>query len=200
LHLLHNLSEALEKVLARHHADLKRAFRREEEDQLTPASKPQSLTRTRAVSQAEQARIARQERRRALFTQVQELYAQGWSGASIARMLGIHKKTAVKDATAEKFPESRSDHGRKLAPYLPFLQTQWAAGEHNIAFLYQTIRTQGYAGSETSVRKSRELAPRANQTCEETTKILSSRFEGEKATPTRRSFEPSCHLVGLAKT
>ncbi len=67
-------------------------------------------------------------------------------------MLGIHKKTAVKYAQAERFPEARSDRGRKLAPFLPFLHTQWAAGEYNIAFLYQTIRTQGYTGSETAVR------------------------------------------------
>jgi hypothetical protein len=144
--------------------------------------------------------MARQERRRALFTQVHELYAQGWSCASIARMLGIHKKTAVKYASAEHFPESRSDRGRKLAPYLPFLQTRWTAAEHNIASLYQTIRTQGYSGSETSVRESRDIAPSGNRTFEATTKILSSRFEGEKATTTRSSFEPSCHLVGLAKT
>lgn len=58
-------------------------------------------------------------------------------------MLGIHKKTAVKYAQAEAFPEERSDRGRKLASYLPFLQTQWAAGEHNIASLYQAIRAQG---------------------------------------------------------
>jgi transposase len=152
-HLIQNLGEALEKVLARHHADLKRAFTPEEEDQLPPPSTPRSLTPTRALSQAEQARLARQERRQALFAQVQELSAQGWTGASIARMFGIHKKTTVKYATAEHFPESRSDRGRKLAPYLPFLQTRWAAGEHNIALLYQTIRRQGYAGSETSVRQ-----------------------------------------------
>jgi transposase len=152
-HLLHNLGEALERVLVRHHAELKQAFIREEEDQLSPSSEPPSLTRTRVVSQAEQARMARQERRRALFTQVQELSAQGWSGASIARMLGIHKKTAVKYASAEHFPASRSDRGHKLAPYLPFLHAQWAGGEHNIAHLYQTIRSQGYRGSETSVRQ-----------------------------------------------
>jgi hypothetical protein len=67
-------------------------------------------------------------------------------------MLGIHKKTAVKYAQAEQFPEARSDRGRKLAPYLPFLHTQWAAGEHNFASLYQAIRVQGYRGSETAVR------------------------------------------------
>lgn len=152
-HLIQNMGEALEKVLVWHHADLKRAFTAEEEDQLPPSSEPPSLTRARAVSQVEQTRLARQERRRAVFAPVQELSAQGWTGASIARMLGIHKKTAVKYAAAEHVPESRSDRGRKLAPYLPYLQTQWAAGEHTIAALYQTIRSQGYAGSETSVRQ-----------------------------------------------
>jgi transposase len=112
----------------------------------------EALAHITARSQAEQLRQARRERRLATFTRVQELSAQGWSGASIARMLGIHKKTAVKYAQAEHFPEERSDRGHKLAPYLPFLHTQWAAGEHNIASLYQTIRVQGYRGSETVVR------------------------------------------------
>jgi hypothetical protein len=48
------------------------------------------------------------------------LSAQGWSSASIARMLGIHKKTAVKYAQAEHFPEARSDRGHKLAPISRF--------------------------------------------------------------------------------
>jgi transposase len=67
-------------------------------------------------------------------------------------MLGIHNKTAVKDAQAEHFPEARSDRERTLAPYLPFLQAQWASGEYNIAALYQAMCAQRYAGSETAVR------------------------------------------------
>jgi transposase len=165
-HLLHDLGEALEKVLARHHADLQRALRTSEEvHQLTAVLDQKVLARVMARSQGEQLRQARRERRLATFTRVQELSAQGWSGASIARMLGIHKKTAVKYAQAEHFPEARSDRGRKLAPYLPFLHTQWAAGEHNIASLYQAIRSQGYSGSETAVRNyltmlREEIGPR----------------------------------------
>jgi transposase len=152
-HLLHNLGESLEKVLTRHHADLKRVFTPpEEQDQLTAVLDQQALTRLKALSQAEQLRQARREQREAVFMRVQELSVQGWSGASIARMLGIHKKTAVKYAAAEHFPERR-DRGHKLALYLPFLQTQWAAGEHNTAALYQAIHAQGYSGSETSVRQ-----------------------------------------------
>jgi transposase len=112
----------------------------------------QALAHAMSRSQAEQLRSARRERRLAPFMRVHELSAQGWSGASIARMLGIHKKTAVKYAAAEHFPEARSDRERQLAPSLPFLQAQWAAAEHTIASLYQAIRAQGYRGSETAVR------------------------------------------------
>ena len=151
-HVIHNLGEALEKVLARHHADLKRALTPEEERQVLAALDQQALARVLARSQTERLRQTRRERRLATFTRVQELSAQGWSGASIARMLGIHKKTAVKYAQAEHFPEARSDRERKLAPHLPFLYTQWAAGEYNIAALYRAICAQGYSGSETAVR------------------------------------------------
>jgi transposase len=151
-HVIHNLGEALEKVLARHHADVKRVSTPEEEHQVIAALDQQALAHATARSQAEQLRQARRERGLATFIRVHELSAQGWSGASIARMLGIHNKTAVKYAAAEHFPEARSDRGRKLAPYLPFLHTQWGAGEHNVASLYQTIRAQGYCGSETAVR------------------------------------------------
>ena len=152
-HILHNLGEALEKVLARHHADLKRTVTsREEESQVIAVLDQQALVHVMARSQVEQLRQARRERRLATYMRVRELAAQGWSGASIARMLGIHKKTAVKYAAAEHFPEARSDRGHKLAPYLPFLYTHWAAGDDNIAALYQAIRAQGYSGSETAVR------------------------------------------------
>lgn len=151
-HLIQNMGEALEKVLARHHASLNRSSTPEEESQVIAALDQRAFAHAQARSQSEQQRQARRERHLATFTRVQELSAQGWSGASIARMLGIHKKTAVKYAQMDHFPEARSDRGHKLAPYLPFLHTQWAAGEDNIAALYQAIRVQGYSGSETAVR------------------------------------------------
>jgi transposase len=87
-HVLHNLGEALEKVVVRHHADLKHALTPEE--RLAGSWDQVPLAHTQAVSQTEQVQRARQERRLAIFTHVHELSAQGWSGASIARMLGIH--------------------------------------------------------------------------------------------------------------
>jgi transposase len=146
-HLLHNLGETLEKVLAWHHTDLKRAFHWEEEPQ-TPQPFPEELQAQLATfSQAEQVQRARREGRLATFAKVHELYAAGESFASIARMLSMNKKTVRTFVQSDQFPESRqrSDRGRKLAPCVPYLQAQWAAGEYNIAHLYQAIRAQGYS-------------------------------------------------------
>lgn len=74
-HLLHNLGEALEKVLARHHAELKRALAPEEEHQVIVALDQEALAHVMARSQTEQLRQARQERRLATFMRVQELSA-----------------------------------------------------------------------------------------------------------------------------
>jgi transposase len=199
-HILHNLGEALEKVLARHHTDLKRASTpAEEEKQVIAALDQQALAHVMARSQAEQLRQARRERRLATFTRVQELSAQGWSGASIARMLGIHKKTAVKYAAAEHFPEARSDRGHKLAPYLPFLHMQWAAGEDNIAALYQAIRAPSIRWLGNRCAQLPDGVARGHRTQEATTKILPTGFQGEQTSPTPRPFEPSCNLVSSAK-
>src|SRR2546421_3102644 len=53
-HVIHNLGEALEKVLARHHADLKRALTPEEEHQVTTVLDQQALAHLTVRSQAEQ--------------------------------------------------------------------------------------------------------------------------------------------------
>lgn len=75
-HIIHNLGEALEKVLARHHTDLKRASTpSEEEHQVIAALDQQALAHVMARSQAEQLRQARRERRLATFTRVHELSA-----------------------------------------------------------------------------------------------------------------------------
>lgn len=74
-HLIHHLGEALEKVLARHHADLKRAFIGEEEYPSVEHVEPEALTQPKGLSQAEQLRQARRERRLATFTRVQAVSA-----------------------------------------------------------------------------------------------------------------------------
>ncbi len=147
-HLLRNVGAALEKVLARHHDTIKRAFSRQQEPEHTPA-----VPAPVVISHAERIHQSRRDRRLARYQEVHKLHAQGWSFASIARMLGMHKKTVAKFAQAEQFPEARprGDRRRKLTPYLSYLQSQWEAGDHNAARLYRAIQaTSGFV-----VRKRR---------------------------------------------
>jgi transposase len=148
-HILRNLSEALKKVLARHHETIKRAFTPQQEQQAQQAAPPPAV-----ISHAERIHQARRDRRLARYQEVRKLHEQGWSFASIARMLGMNKKTVAKFVQAEQFPEARprGDRRRKLTPYLPYLQKQWEAGEHNAAKLHRDIRAQGFRGSETTTR------------------------------------------------
>jgi transposase len=148
-HILRNLSEALKKVLARHHETIKRAFTPQQEQESAPASPAPAV-----ISHDERIRQSRRDRRLARYQEVRKLHEQGWSFASIARMLGMNKKTVAKFVQAERFPEARprGDRRRKLTPYLPYLQQRWEAGEHNAAKLNRDIRAQGFRGSETTTR------------------------------------------------
>jgi transposase len=90
-HVIHNLGEALEKVLARHHADLKRALAPVEEQQVTAALDQEALAHILARSQTEKLRQARRERRLATFTRVQELSAT--SAGVVLRLRGCWVST-----------------------------------------------------------------------------------------------------------
>ena len=79
-------------ICTRHHADLKRAFAGEAEPLPIRPGEPEAFTQAASLSQTERLRQARREQRLTTFTRVQELSTQGWSGASIARMLGIHRQ------------------------------------------------------------------------------------------------------------
>lgn len=151
-HLFRNLAAALEKGLARHHDTIKRAFSRQQEEheqEHTPVA-PTPVV----ISHAERIHQSRRDRRFARYQEVRKLYEQSWSFASIARMLGMNKKTVATFVRTEQFPEARprGDRRRKLTPYLSYLQQHWGAGEHNAARLYRAIQAQGFRGSETTVR------------------------------------------------
>jgi transposase len=85
-HLLPHLGEALEKVLAPHHADLKRAFAGETQHLPLASVEQEGLSPAKGLSQAEQLRQARREQRLATFTRVGELSA---TSAGVALRLRV---------------------------------------------------------------------------------------------------------------
>lgn len=178
------MGAALEKVLARHHDTIKRAFTGQQKQQ-APQSAP-ALSPV-VISHAQRIHQSRRDRRIARYQEARTLHAQGWSFASIARKLGMNKKTVAKFVQAEQFPEARprGDRRRKLTPYLAYLQSQWEDGEHNAASLYREIREQGFRGSTTTVRGY----------------LSELRDEAEPRTGRRRQFpRPIVEKKGLSRT
>lgn len=193
-HILRNLSEALKKVLARHHDSLKRAFTPQPEQQEPPPA-PTPVV----ISHTERIRPSRRDRRLARSQEVRQLHEQGWRFASIARMRGMNKKTVAKFVQAEQFPEARprGDRRRKLTPYLPYLRQQWEAGEHNAAKLHRDIRAQGCAwlGNDAPCLSRGTAGP--DRTSHRTPPPFPSRHPEEIALAARCALEPPGDLAHL---
>ncbi len=98
---------------------------------------------------AETARQARRNERYAQYMQMQALRAQGLDQATIARRVGLSRRTISRWQAAECFPERKPRSGdvSSLEPYTPYLLERWQAGCHNGTQLWRMIQGQGFAGS-----------------------------------------------------
>jgi transposase len=157
-HLLQNLSQALTRALERRQAALSQAAR--SQLALTAAEvKPQPEASTPTVSSAASRHLDREKaekrmRRLARYSEVRGLAQQGYSQRSIARQLGLSRKTVTRFAEAERFPEraERRPRPNLLDAFLPYLQSRWQQGCHNAAQLWREIQAQGFVGSATLLR------------------------------------------------
>lgn len=160
-HLLKNLREVLERVLARVSARLKRL---EKSAATTPFPR---LTRERSSTEHEASQLAR-EQRKAHYEEVAELYRKGVPILQIAQQLRMSRMTVYKFAAAGEFPEraprSSSPHARRIIdPYASYLRRRIEEGSGNAMQLYREIQEQGYAGSYKSVSRwlqAQGLVPR----------------------------------------
>jgi transposase len=85
------------------------------------------------------------------FTQYTELIAlrgQGLDQATIARRIGLSRRTISRWLAVPNFPERkpRSGDASSLDPYKPYLLERWEAGCHNGTQLWRAIQGQGFAG------------------------------------------------------
>ena len=148
-HLLKNLGEALEDLLARHlSASRKRQVEAALEEQ-TPAW--QERRHPRCSRTPEEGPSAYQRDRLARYQQMIQLHEQGMTQDAIAQQLGISLNT-VRRWLVSGCPEStRGPYVSRLDPYLPLIWKLWAQGCHNIAQIYRELSAQGYRGSYASV-------------------------------------------------
>ncbi|MGW6928235.1 transposase, partial [Streptomyces sp. NPDC054950] len=86
---------------------------------------------------------------RRLFEAVEALTRSGRSHSSVARELGLNRRTVSKYARARTWQEVVRRPPRKpstLDPYLGHLQQRWDEGQHNAKILHEELQTKGYLG------------------------------------------------------
>jgi transposase len=161
-HLLANVGEVLERVLARKRTVLKEAATAVSTARRTPEPAPVdpplsnvatafSAQPTRKKQIARTHRAARLER----YEAVVALNRLGMSQRDIARQLGIGRKTVRRFLRADGFPE-RAERGRQrtiLDPHEPYLRERWAGGCHNSLQLWREIHDRGFSGAASLVRR-----------------------------------------------
>jgi transposase len=152
-HLLKNLGEALEGLLAHHLAAERKRQTQATLDELVPVPVWQPKRATRSSPQLEHLQQARREERLAQYTQVITLHKIGMSQQVIAERTGVSHSTISRWLAQGCFPERKPrEQASHVDRYLPYLIQRWEDGCHNIAGLFRELEEQGYKGSYASVR------------------------------------------------
>jgi len=156
-HLIKNLGETLERLLDRHHRDLRAAACAAAAADV-PDAVPLPLADpppARPPTRAEREQAQRQARRQARYDAVHQLLDQGVSVRAVARQLGLGRRTVRRLARAEQCPPSRPRAPRPgmLASHEAYLRERWEAGERNTAQLWRELRERGFVGSPGTVRR-----------------------------------------------
>ncbi|WP_211266769.1 hypothetical protein [Streptomyces scopuliridis] len=80
---------------------------------------------------------------------VHALTRTGRSHSSVARELGLDRRTVRKYARARSWQEVMRRPPRKrstLDPYLDYLQQRWDEGQHSATILHEELRSKSYLG------------------------------------------------------
>jgi transposase len=139
-HLLKNMTEMLERLLATLRSELSRFLA-----QFSDINEP-LVRRIEKRSKNEQlVRAARRAKRLARYEQVRALAAQGVKIRQIAQRLEMSRMTVRQFVKAETFPERapRMPTGA-LTPFEPYLRERWQDGCRNALELYREVCAKGY--------------------------------------------------------
>lgn len=162
-HLLVNIGDVLERLLARKHACLKEAAavvsclaagaQALVEPEPTPVEPMPTVTRCQ--TRVEQGKQARRARRLARYEAIVELHQQGKSLRAIAEELRISRATVRRFIRADGFPERAKSPLRptSLTPYESYLRERWTAGCQNARVLWEEIQALGFQGALVTVRR-----------------------------------------------
>jgi transposase len=142
-HVIKNLGEALEGLLARHFAAHR--TRVVQESRATPLPIVQEKGPPKVSPKQAIVSHAKREERLAQYEQVMTLRKQGFSQTAIASQVGIGHATVSRWLRHGTFPEQKSPKLRtKFDPHLKEVAERWEAGCHNIAQLHRELVAAGH--------------------------------------------------------
>lgn len=149
-HLLKNLGDALERLLIRRYASLKKTAALISGATAAVATKEKIADPT--PSRAEKERLARRDRRFGRYRDVMERVQKGMGQRAVARELGLSRKTVARYTRAGEFPERAPRRTRSgLDPYRKFIAERWTQGCRNASAIWREIKEKGYGGGKVSV-------------------------------------------------
>lgn len=145
-HIMKNLVEAAELVVARSFKELRKA-----RTGLHLAQKcPLEVEWRQAGGPArEHQRLTRLANNQGRFEQMSEWQRRGMAQEEIARRLGVTVRTIQRWTKLGKAPGSERRRKRRsiFDPYAPYVLSRWKQGDRDITRLWQEIRAQGYPGN-----------------------------------------------------
>jgi transposase len=154
-HVVKNLTEAVQVLLARCQAEILTSLNAEEAQQDQQWKPVISIEEWRPPEPAhvEKVRLARRAGRYARYQQVVELYKQGMPTREIARQLGMSDRTLRDWLKRGAFPEAKRRRKRQSSfdAFAPYVLKRWQSGERNGLAIFREIKAQGYPGTERSV-------------------------------------------------
>jgi transposase len=164
-HVVKNLTEATQLLLARCQAEVMAASKTEEARQ-DQGSKPMlSVEEWRPPEPAhvQKVRLTRRAGRYVRYQQVMELRAQGMKAKEIAKLLEMGERTVRDWLKQGSFPETKKRRKRQSSfdEYAPYVLKRWQQGERNGLTLWDEIKEQGYTGTHRTVYRYLETLKQA---------------------------------------
>ena len=178
-HILKNMVEALERLLARHHGCIKEAGKQANADSAEAESAPIADTVKTEIGEAalltktEQMSQLRKDMRKARYDQAVRLYSDGVSIRQIALTLDLDRRTVRRFIKSDGFPERVIGKRRvtQFDKYREHLKKRWDNGCHNGAELYRELKAMGFPGAQSALRQYlrswRKRLPRDHKTADD---------------------------------
>jgi len=150
-HLCKNLTEAVEKALARCRAEIRKSqkARSKPAEETLPEKPPPAL-----LTASGKPYSAHQTERYDHYLQVVALREQGVKIKEIAKRVGLGVRTIQRWVSEGAYVETNYHHRHRsrFDAYEAYVRQRWDGGCHNIQQIWREIRAQGYPHSDRALR------------------------------------------------